>query len=138
MDLSYLLIQYWVSTDDCSQPYLQGTALSACVSVCLEAAVETFGIHSYFLLFSLFTALSVSTFLLTISITHYLPIWLNIYLLKCPVSFKNELSLSGLCRFTLIISRIVSNEEVNMTVSVRDSPGEIRAGNSSERDDNFN
>lgn len=138
MDLSYLLIQYWVSTDDCSQPYLQGTALSACVSVCLEAAVETSGIHSYFLLFSLFTALSVSTFLLTISITHYLPFWLYIYLLKCPVSFKNELSLSGLCRFTLLISRIVSNEEVNMTVSVRDSPGEIRAGNSSERDDNFN
>ena len=54
------------------------------------------------------------------------------------MSFKNELSLSGLCRFTLIISRIVSNEEVNMTVSVRDSPGEIRAGNSPERDDNFN
>ena len=108
------------------------------MSVSLEAAVETSGIHSYFLLFSLFTALSVSTFLLTISITHYLPIWLYIYLLKCPVSFKNELSLSGLCRFTLLISRIVSNEEVNMTVSVRDSPGEIRAGNSSERDDNFN
>ena len=83
---------------------------------------------------------SISIYLSTyyISITHYLPIWLYIYLLKCPVSFKNELSLSGLCRFTLIISRIVSNEEVNMTVSVRDSPGEIRAGNSSERDDNFN
>ena len=32
---------------------------------------------------------------------------------------------------------IVSAEEVNMTVSVRDSPGEIRAGNSSERDGKF-
>ena len=35
----------------------------------------------------------------------------------------------------ITISLIMSAEEVNMTVSVRDSPGEIRAGYSSERDD---
>ena len=31
----------------------------------------------------------------------------------------------------------MSAEEVNMAVSVRDSPGEIRAGNSSEKDVKF-
>ena len=36
----------------------------------------------------------------------------------------------------ITISLIVSAEEVDMTVSVRDSPGEIRAGYSSEKGDN--
>ena len=45
---------------------------------------------------------------------------------------NNGLSLSGLCRLSTI-SLVLSAEEVNRTVSVRDSPEKIRAGSSSER-----